>query len=1196
MLQDKKDMSEITQHDINKIIYDVMFKDGTLLYRHNFESFENCIKILIPSILNKRQNIVSYLDPNNNKRKITIFIHGTDIKIIPPKDNEGNILYPLRAIREKASYIGYLEVTFIQQVEAEDLLTHEIELLNQYKKTSIKQIEIFIMVGSEYCNYTIEKNVPIDYRMCNMDPGGYFIVKGTPRTLLSIESLMPNKVIVYSKSVPNKTLNKSGMIYIAKVQSEANDINSISYNQMVNITVKHDNVLIISYPHFKDGINLVTFLHALGMETTKEIITTIIPYEEYTSQYYRMLDVLMSTINNAHNEQNEYNNSTYDAKLYLTTKLTTYYDFSQDSNEKLQQKLHYLEKMLKKDFLPHIEQDEHAKAIFLCYMAKRLIKVKVGLASTDNRDSYINKRVETPGILIAKTINASYNKIIKEMKALAKKQLDNRENQNYILKINFYVRMEQELQKFLTIGANSGSNRDLNISQLVGYTNYLETIYNLRRIKKVGIDETSKLTGPRQVDPSQVHIACSTQFSEGSRIGLEDNMCNNQTISPLDIMSKPKIKTFLQTFKNILSTKSKLYMFEIILDGVIYGYIEDVKELFTRLKTLKHTFQISPYTGIMIDFDELQLKISTCQGRFITVMLCVDKNTMKLALTKDMINDITHKPLDFKIDNIDTFMLKYPGVLEYVSAEESTYNVVAPKIDYVMRELDKKNNSLQQLELHNKLYTIYNYCLLHPSLTIGILCGNSPFTNMNQAPRNSYAGSQSKQAAGFATTNMHSTFVNSFYATNPQNPVVSTMNSKICGNNKMTNGENIIVAIAAYTGNNQEDSIIMNKDSLEQGKFTAIVTKKYSSEIEKNHMTSQDDKFMKPDTSEINGRKDVNYSKLCEGGYAPPETKISVGDVLICKVSPSNNSKHVYDPTCEIYKSQVPATVNKVEKGITNQSGYGLINMEVRSYRPPIIGDKFASRHAQKGTLGLILPSRLMPQTRNGMTPDFIINPNCIPSRMTLGQTVEMLTSKIGGLVGEFIDGTPFEKIDIDAITAHLANIIHKYKIEGMDEFGHEEMYSGFTGEKFKVNIFIGPCYYCRLKHMVQDKAHARSIGSTNNLTRQPPEGRRVDGGLRVGEMEVHAIVAHGLAGFLKERMNECSDFYECHICDFCGDILPKAKNVNRWICNKCKNYEYTTKVQMPYTTKLMHQELKAMHINTSFKTPNTITNKQPHI
>ena len=479
----------------------------------------------------------------------------------------------------------------------------------------------------------------------------------------------------------------------------------------------------------------------------------------------------------------------------------------------------------------------------------------------------------------------------------------------------------------------------------------------------------------------------------------------------------------------------------------------------------------------------------------------------------------------------------------------------------------------------------YTHCDIHPWLMMGVVASSIPFSNHNYANRNIIFFSQAKQAIGVYLTSYKDRMDISQILYHPQVPIVTTEGMYINRTVDLPFGENCVVAIMSYQGYNQEDSVVINEAAIKRDLFNADTLKKYNSEIVKNPSTSQDDIFIKPDPNKVTGMKQGNYNKLNDNGYAPEETIIENQDIIIGKVSPiqpTGNNNKVYKDNSEQFKSNVEGVIDRVHTGVYNNDGYEMYNVRVRMEREPIIGDKFSNRHGQKGTLGILLPEKDMPFTEEGIVPDLIMNPHSIPSRMTVAQLIESVASKVAANTGKFMDGTPFNNYDV----TQLPEILEKL---GYQPHGTETMYCGITGKKMKSEIFIGPTYYMRLKHMVLDKVHSRSIGPRQALTRQPLEGRSRDGGLKIGEMEKDAMVAHGVGQFLKERLNETSDITKVHVCDICGRFASKVFDKDYYYCEGCNNSTRISAVSMPYACKLLFQEITSVNILPRIRTKQSV-------
>ncbi len=436
---------------------------------------------------------------------------------------------------------------------------------------------------------------------------------------------------------------------------------------------------------------------------------------------------------------------------------------------------------------------------------------------------------------------------------------------------------------------------------------------------------------------------------------------------------------------------------------------------------------------------------------------------------------------------------------------------------------------------------------------------------------------QGKQAMGVYVTNYENRMDKTAYVLNyPARPLVDTRIMNMIQLNKIPSGCNVIVAIMTHTGYNQEDSLLFNKGSIDRGLFMTTIYHTEKDE-DKQKINGDEEIRCKPDPAKTKGMKMGNYNKVNSKGIIPENTLVENRDIIISKITPikENRNDHTklikFEDQSKIYKTTEETYIDKnyIDR---NGEGYNFAKVRLRTVRKPVIGDKFSSRHGQKGTIGNIIPECDMPFTSSGVKPDIIINPHAIPSRMTIGQLKETLLGKVLVELGLFGDGTSFGQFDIKDICSQLLNL-------GYESNGNEVMCNGLTGEQLECNIFIGPVFYQRLKHMVNDKAHSRSIGPMVNLTRQPAEGRSRDGGLRFGEMEKDAMVSHGAARFTRGRMYDTSDKYSVFTCKKCGLIAAYNDEIHIHHCKTCDNRTDFAYVEIPYSCKLLFQELNTMNI-----------------
>jgi len=432
--------------------------------------------------------------------------------------------------------------------------------------------------------------------------------------------------------------------------------------------------------------------------------------------------------------------------------------------------------------------------------------------------------------------------------------------------------------------------------------------------------------------------------------------------------------------------------------------------------------------------------------------------------------------------------------------------------------------------------------------------------------------SMGKQAVGVYSTNYLSRMDTLGHVLNyGQKPMVRTSLSKYTHSDEMPFGVNAVVAIMTYSGFNQEDSVMINESALDRGLFTSTYYKSYRDLCNRNHSTGEEEQFIRP--SAETASKPFRYDKLGSDGFVPKNTYVDGNDIIVGKVMPHKaQGVMTYRDTSMHIKNNEDGIVDENYIG-TNNDGYKFCKVRLRCNRRPQIGDKAASRMAQKGTLGMTYKQADMPFTKDGIIPDIIMNPHAIPSRMTMGQLMECLMGKASAMLGSIGDSTPFTDCSVE----QLAEILQAH---GLERYGNEILYNGRTGEQIHTEIFIGPTYYQRLKHMTVDKMHSRSSnGPVVMLTRQPAEGRARNGGLRFGEMERDAMLGHGAAAFLKERMMDVSDNNRIFVCKTCGMMCPANPEKSIYKCNMCKSSADVKEVRIPYAAKLLFQELLAMSV-----------------
>ena len=587
---------------------------------------------------------------------------------------------------------------------------------------------------------------------------------------------------------------------------------------------------------------------------------------------------------------------------------------------------------------------------------------------------------------------------------------------------------------------------------------------------------------------------------------------------------------------------------KIYINGELLGYCDDPVNFTQEMREKRRNGDISYEMNITYYEDNDEIYIFNDPGRARRPLIIVKEG--QPLLKEDHLNKIANGKLKW-----DDLISK--GLVEYLDAEEEENSYIAMSL----ADLSEDHTHLE----------------IDPATMLGICAGIIPFSDHNSSPRNTMEAGMTKQALGLYVSNYAlRTDTRAHLLHHPQTPIVKTRIIDSTNYDLRPSGQNFVVALMSYEGYNMEDAMVINKGALERGLARSSFFRAYDTS-EKRYAGGQVDKFEVPDKNIKGYRSEEAYRNLDEDGVVNPESYVESGDVLIGKTSPPRFLEEDFGTVAD-RRRETSVTVRHGEKGIVDAvllsetvEGSRLAKIRVRDTRQPEFGDKFASRHGQKGVVGLILSPEDVPFTEFGVVPDLIVNPHAIPSRMSIGQVLEMVAGKAGCLEGERVDATPFNQTLEDEIKQQLLN-------NGFESAGCESLYSGVTGERLDAEIFVGVAYYQKLHHMTTDKVYARSRGPVQVLTRQPTEGRAREGGLRFGEMERDCLIAHGAALTLKERLLDESDKYEAIVCENCGMLAVYDKNKNKKYCPICGDVE-TYPVEISYAFKLLLDELKSLCI-----------------
>jgi len=1139
------------------------------LVRHQLESYNNFVNVQIQKTIDMFNPVAikpeQYYNKKAQKYSLEAQITFQNFNIYRPQIHENNgatkLMFPSEARLRNFTYASNMtiDINIKYIIRSGPNLENSQTIMKSIPKIHIGKLPIMlkssICVLKQYTHLNHETNGE-----CAFDAGGYFIINGSEKTVLGQERVAENKVYCFAQSKGSTKWSMS-----AEIKSIP-DFKQISPKQItLLISTKNNGFgfgIYLQVPRIKQPIPLFIVFRAMGVISDKDICSKILLNIDDVAMVPMLKSLQASIIDSNAVLTQE------DAIQYITAYVMyTPINMSQETGN--MKKRDFTLDIINGDLFPHCRTNEQ-KLYFLGYMTNRLLQTSLGWLATDDRDSYINKRVDTCGILLNNLFRNYFNKLVKDMQKQIIREMNTgswKSNEDYgnivnmtnIYKIIKSTTIENGLKRALATGdfgiKHINSNK-VGVAQVLNRLTYISSLSHLRRIN-TPIDKSGKLIAPRKLHNTVWGFLCPAETPEGASVGVVKNISYmTHVTTPSNSNSlydyiEPDVIPFSEMNLEQLYTGVKVF-----INGSWIGNAKNPEACYTELKNKKYKGIINIYTSIVFDCNKKEITVCNDAGRLVRPLFRMSNS--KLVFTPAINKRVVKGEL--KWDDLVISAKIDQSVIEYVDPAEQNASLIA----------------MNPRSILEKPTFRHTHCEMHPSTIFGILASCIPFPEHNQSPRNTYQCAMGKQAIGVYVTNYDNRMDKTAYVLNyPMRPLVDTRVMNMIQLNNIPSGSPVIVAIMTYGGYNQEDSILFNRSSVDRGLFQATI---YHTEKDEDKKIHGDEEIRcKPDPSKTKGMKFGNYSKLDVRGVIPENTLVENRDIIISKMIPikENRNDHTkvikYEDQSRIFRTAEETYIDKnyIER---NGDGYNFCKVRLRAVRKPVIGDKFSSRHGQKGTIGNIIEEADMPFTKSGLKPDIIINPHAIPSRMTIAQLKETLLGKVLIELGLYGDGTSFGEFDVKDIANELLKL-------GYESNGNDIMYNGSTGEMLETSIFIGPCFYQRLKHMVNDKQHSRSIGPMVNLTRQPAEGRSRDGGLRFGEMERDCMISHGASRFTKERIYDVSDKFSVHVCKKCGMIASHNNKTHIHMCNTCENRVDFAYVEIPYSCKLLFQELTTMNI-----------------
>jgi len=1222
--------------DISWKLIGKYFKDNPYnLVSHHLDSYDAFFEKHIYQIFHEN-NPVRFIEPIEegdtteveNRNECLLYLGGKDgskIYIGKPviyDDNNSHYMYPNEARLRNMTY-----GTTIHYDVHVDMIYYEGDVRKEHSLT-LEQIYLGrfpIMVQSKLC---VLNNLPREVRFnmgeCRNDYGGYFISNSNEKAIISQEKFADNMLYVKKNtkdSVPDDQSEGEMYSYSAEIRSVSEDASKPVRKTAIMIVAPSsklsNNQVVVQIPNVRKPIPLFIVMRALGVVSDKKIIEyCLLDLEK--NEY--LIDVFVPSV---HDALSVFNQKTAIEFIATFTKRRT---------------VSGVLDILMNFLLPHVGTTNLLdKAYFIGYMTNRMLRVVKKIDKPTDRDHFRFKRIELSGSLMYDLFREYF---LIQHKSIAQKIDKEFYYHRGEYKTNFINLIENNYNDYFkervvesgfkkAFKGNWGSQahtKKIGVVQDLNRLSWNSFISQLRKMN-LPLDASAKVVGPRLLHSSQWGYIDPVDTPDGGNIGLHKHMAIS-TIVTSGTSSEPIIiwlraKTTLKLLQEC-NSRELYYLTKVFVNGKWVGSMDKPLESLRMIKTFRRNGVLPPFLSVTFLYEANELHIYTDSGRLTRPIYYIEngkpsfhREEIKERILKDdftweeIVSGFTKKSSEslysIKGNKIHSIYSLYPQFKqgdELIDSEFEKNQAVVDYIDPFEEESSLIASKLEELKKSN----YYTHLEIDPSLLFGVMGNQVIYPEDNPFPRNVFSCGQSKQAVSLYSSNYQMRMDKMGVVLNyGQIPLIKSKYLEYINNEEMPYGVNTIVAIMSYTGYNVEDAILINEGSVKRGLFNTTYFTTYEAREESGNISGSS---VSSTFAEINGVHNIrglkpghDYSELDKHGLVKEETPITDKTVIIGKTT--------YDTLDNDYVADSSVFTKKGQLGVVDKSfitegeeGTRIAKIRVREQRIPAIGDKMASRAGQKGTIGLIIPEENMPFTSDGTRPDIIINPHAIPSRMTIGQLMESLFGKACAAYGGYGEGTAFATKG--ANTKVYGNMLVN---AGFHSSGNQVLYNGMSGEQLYSDIYMGPTYYMRLKHMVKDKINHRGRGRMDALTRQTVQGRANDGGLRIGEMERDGILAHGASHFLTESFMTRGDEYHMAICNKTGTIAVYNKDLNLFLSpfvdgplrfntnvEGTMNIENLSRfgrsfsiVRIPYSLKLLIQELQTMNIQMRIITEDNV-------